>query len=275
MIIKQPLNAVSRVISIFLLLITFLSSKAEIVSDFTKFNRDAEEVTISRKVTEVPEFAFAGCSRLRKVIFESGSRCRRIGAHAFYRCDNLLRVDTPLALRTIGQYAFAWCVRMEQIDLGNVNEIGPHAFAYCFSLCEANFSPLLKHIGNNAFCRCDSLTEITLPVSLRSLESYAFAGCSSLRRVSLPANASMLGELIFSGCDTLEVIRIPSSSPPPFDCASFIFDPDETDRHANCLLIVPEGTEEIYRMAPGWRLFRNICCDNPMNPLFGESVGNN
>lgn len=261
-----------------ILLFTFMSAAAtaqtKTLSDFSRIDRDAEEVVVSNKVIEIPDFAFAGCTRLRKVVFETGSRCRSIGDNAFYRCDSLRAVVLPPTLRRIGRYAFAWCPVLEDINLTDVHEIGAHAFAYCFALREVCFSSRLASIGNNAFCRCDALTYISLPPAVREVGSYAFAGCTSLRKASLPANSHMLGELIFSGCDSLQIIEAPSSRPPAFDCGSYIFDPDEADRHASCRLIVPPGSENAYRTSPGWLLFHDISSHDTQN-TFGESTGNN
>ncbi|MDE6803603.1 MAG: hypothetical protein K2J29_03090, partial [Muribaculaceae bacterium] len=79
--------------------------------------------------------------------------------------------------------------------------------------------------------------------------------CVSLRRVVLPANKSLLGELILSGCSSLEEVVEMSPVPPPFDCNSPLFDPDDTAAWTHCRLTVPAGARNAYSRAPGWRLF--------------------
>lgn len=170
---------------------------------------------------------------IREVRFDGASEIKIFPTGIFRGCTNLRRILLPK----------------------NLERLGAHSFAYCTSLEEVSMPAVLRRIGNNAFSRCVSLREVSVPDSVVELESYAFSDCFSLRRAKLPANDSMLGELIFSGCENLELLEEPSEVPPPFDCASFIFEPEETEMYRRCRLKVKPEAQGSYASAPGWILF--------------------
>lgn len=185
-------------------------------------------------IVEIPDYAFLGCSRLRKVVLSSG--IKKIGFQAFSGCSSLESIVFPSSL----------------------DDIGSNAFAYCSALDSVSFPDGLKHIGHNAFSFCVSLREVWLPDSLLEIESYAFSDCDSLLSARLPANSSMLGELIFNCCQALELLIEPSADVPPFDCGSFIFDPIDSAAYERCILKVPAASLTHYRNSPSWNLFKAI-----------------
>lgn len=235
-------------------------------------------VTVPASVKRIPPFAFADMDSLREVRFE-GNRLREIGEYAFLGCSSLRRLPlpdsvsemgegclrectslttlrVPRALKKLPRFMCEWDSTLKEVVLPpGLVDIGSHAFAYCSSLTGIVIPPRVTHIGSNVFSFCSSLEEISLPVSVVELESYAFSECIALRRAVLPANSSLLGELIFSGCISLmELIEL-SPVPPAFDCASFIFEPDASALYEQCRLKVLPGCEQKYRSAPGWSLF--------------------
>ncbi|MDE6342562.1 MAG: leucine-rich repeat domain-containing protein [Muribaculaceae bacterium] len=184
--------------------------------------------------TEIPDYAFLGCSALKKVILSPD--VRKIGFQAFSECSSLERVEMPDSLEDIGSNAFAYCSRLDSI----------------------RFPAALRHIGHNAFSFCSSLQEAYLPDSLLEIESYAFSDCGSLRKVRLPDNAAMLGELLMNCCDSLVEIIEPSVEVPPIDCGSFIFDPEDEAAYIRCVLIVPEESLNDYDVSKSWQGFNKI-----------------
>lgn len=185
-------------------------------------------------IVEIPDYAFLGCSRLRKVVLPNG--IKKIGFQAFCGCSSLESVVFPSSLE----------------------DIGSNAFVNCSALDSVSFPDGLKHIGHNAFSFCVSLRDVWLPDSLREIESYAFSDCDSLLSARLPANSSMLGELIFNCCQALELLIEPSADVPPFDCGSFIFDPIDSAAYERCILKVPAASLTHYRNSPSWNLFKAI-----------------
>lgn len=231
---------------------------------------------------EIPEYCFAGCSELRHVKFESGSKLTIISRFAFSECENLISIELPNSVTSIGEGAFRGCRALSEVELprglkviaretfaycralkgiklpAGLTEIKPLAFLDCRSLNLSAVPSGVKSIGNNAFGRCFSIREITLPRRCRAVESYAFADCTSLRRITMPANDSMLGELLFSGCCSLREIIEPSPYPPSIECESFLFEPSDSAAWQDCKVKVPEGSIERYKKSPYWKGFDNI-----------------
>lgn len=192
------------------------------------------EFAINCMITEIPDYAFLGCTSLKKVVLPEG--LKKIGVQAFSGCNRLCEIYLPSSLE----------------------DIGSNAFAYCSELKEVTFPSSLKHIGHNAFSFCTSLRSVWLPDSIAELESYAFSDCSSLKSARLPANSNLLGELIFNCCDSLEILLEPSPEVPVFDCNSFIFDPLDTAAYQRCVLKVPGEALHLYRESESWNLFKTI-----------------
>lgn len=243
------------------------------------FSADSTELLIDADIVRIPDYAFADCRKLRRVCFAPGSKCTEIGRFAFLGCASLECVELPASLHTLQEGAFrecsalrqiqlpqavtiipaqcfSWCTALEEVDMLSAPEdIRQFAFIYCFALRAFDFGDRLRHIGNNAFSRCESLREAILPPGVEEIESYAFSDCLSLERAVLPANDRLLGELIFSNTPALRALVAPSPLPPPFDCRSFPFEPDDANARSRCVLYVPEDARDAYLSADGWSIF--------------------
>lgn len=159
----------------------------------------------------------------------------------------------------IPAYAFRECPNLREVRLPeSVCDIKSQAFVYCRKLQSINLPDGMTHIGANVFSFCTSLREVKLPANLKELESYAFSECTSLRRVTMPANANLLGEMLFAGCYALTELIEPSPVPPPFDCNSQPFDPEERGMLRTCTLRVPAMAVPAYRQARAWGEFERI-----------------
>lgn len=235
-------------------------------------------LTIDSNVPEIAPYQFADCEEIKEVRFNPGSGLTKIGEYAFLGCRNLQSITLPSGLKSLGEGCFRecgltsldipsgvkalpkamcmWDRQLREVSLpSHLQDIGSHAFAYCVKLRDVTIPKTVTHIGSNVFGRCRSLESITLPANMKELESYAFAECVNLKKVVLPANANLLGELMFSGCRNLQDLTVMSATPPPFDCNSFIFEPDETELYHQVRIHIPKKAQSSYRNAPGWNLF--------------------
>lgn len=87
--------------------------------------------------------------------------------------------------------------------------IGEYAFANCSSLREVNF-PSVETIGNYAFRTCSNLTSVTSP-KLKSIGTYSFASCAKLTSLNAQSIAKV-PTAAFYGCTMLEVNNFPSAT---------------------------------------------------------------
>ena len=254
-----------------------LNNQGDAVVAGTSLSKDSI-LTFNADVREIAPYQFVNRKDIRGVRFAPGSKLEKIGEYAFLGCENMRAISLPSGLKSLGEGCFRecgltslnipsgvkalpkamcmWDTLLREVKLpSHLEDIGSFAFTYCEDLRDIIIPQTVRHIGSNVFGRCRSLESITLPKNMKELESYAFAECVNLRKAVLPANANLLGELMFSGCRNLKDLTVMSTTPPPFDCNSFIFEPDETDLYRQVRLHVPKTAQSSYRNAPGWNLF--------------------
>lgn len=104
---------------------------------------------------------------------------------AFKNCINLLSIDVPVTVDTIGMDAFSGCTSLETADLSSEVEQLYLTFSGCTALKSVTLSSPLKSISNGVFEDCEKLESITIPVSVNDISSSAFEGCTSLERVNV------------------------------------------------------------------------------------------
>ncbi|MBO5779031.1 MAG: leucine-rich repeat domain-containing protein [Clostridia bacterium] len=76
-------------------------------------------------------------------------------------------ISIPDSVKSIGEYAFAQCVRLEEIDI-------PHS---------------VISIGEGAFSGCNNLIEVYIPISVTSVGAEIFMGCASLTEINCEAES--------------------------------------------------------------------------------------
>ena len=104
-----------------------------------------------------------------------------ISDSAFYECYNLLQVNLPNSITSIGKYAFFKCNKLTSITIPNsVTSIGKYAFGGCEKLSSITIPNSVTSIGNFAFCKCMNLTSITIPNSVTSIDDGAFSYCENI-----------------------------------------------------------------------------------------------
>jgi len=135
-----------------------------------------ESVTITEKLTDIPDGLFFKCTSLTSIDL---SKVKRIGAQAFYkvplnkdlRLDSVEhvsmyafiedegenRIETVYApnLITVDEQAFIGCEKLRVITAPKIEEIGSYAFAYT-AIEEFQVSDALKVVGSNIFEGCES-----------------------------------------------------------------------------------------------------------------------
>ncbi len=127
---------------------------------------------------------------------------------AFWASD-LISIDLPETLISVGGDAFGQCWHLKKLDFKNpgtefkgriapmayaletvvlpksLKEIPDGAFYYCESLCDIQIPGTVRHIADGAFQGCKSLQEITIPKSVKELDWNVFRSCDKMREVIL------------------------------------------------------------------------------------------
>ena len=137
-----------------------------------------ESYTLPSSVTEIGDFAFAGCSGLKLIEVERGNKnyCAENGV--LFTKDKTTLIRYPEG-KTEKSYTIP----------GSVTAIGDYAFQGCSGLKAVAISDGVTKIGREAFCGCSRLKAVTIPGSVAKIENFAFADCSGLNAVYWLADA--------------------------------------------------------------------------------------
>lgn len=103
---------------------------------------------------------FLYCERLRSSITIPDG-VTEIGDWALAGCESFLSVVIPEGVTKIGRYAFMFCTSLSSVVISSgVTKIGMMAFANCDSLSSVVLPSSLKELDNCAFAWCDSLSSV-------------------------------------------------------------------------------------------------------------------
>ena len=131
------------------------------------FNK-VTNLTISDKVTEIPNWMFDGNNELKDVTIGTGVKL--IGESAFRNCgtsDDVTELKVKLGV--------------------NVDSLAIRAFQGCTKLQTVSLPSSLKVIEEAAF-QSTGLTTLSIPASVKRLGYYAFHACDSLTSVNIEAS---------------------------------------------------------------------------------------
>ena len=146
--------------------------------------------------------AMMGCDKLVEVVLPE--TLTEIAPELFKSCSQLVQVNIPQPVRTIGDSAFYSCRKLSEILLPDgLAEIGNNAFYGCSALTAVDVPASVKRLGEDAFQGCEALVSVTLREGLESIGTYAFWNCKALPQITIPASVSEMGRHVFWRCTSL------------------------------------------------------------------------
>lgn len=98
----------------------------------------------------------------------------------------------PESVTRIGDYAFAYTVTLQSIQLGQkVTEMGRRAFYTSEALAGSISIPgTIRVVADSAFYQCDYLTEVTFEEGIEVIGKDAIGHCARIEKVSIPSTMS-------------------------------------------------------------------------------------
>ena len=149
----------------------------------------------------IGDYAFDGCQRITELIIPD--MVEYIGDHAFYSVRAMTTLHLPANENlVIGNHAFYYGQRLTTIETPvKIKSIGEYAFANCSAIKEINLAS--KYIGEYAFTGCSNLENFKIEVD--TLNAYAFNECVELTSAHLMGGATV-PRYTFKGCTKLEDI---------------------------------------------------------------------
>ncbi len=197
---------------------------------------------VTYNVTSINSGAFSGNVGLQSVTMSGGMDdagktfgVRSIGERAFFACQSLTKIELPASLTSLGEFAFADCVALSGITIGDGNSkykvVDGSLYSYTTNSGTGEYTleqyvignnakeykvpdalaTTLTEIGEGAFWGSQYLESVALPVTVRSVGANAFTECRKLTSVDLPVNLKSLGTEAFKGDTALTEITIPDN----------------------------------------------------------------
>lgn len=150
----------------------------------------------------VPWNSYKDC--ITKVIIEPG--ITGIGNYAFYEHFNVVSIEIPETVKSIGLGSFAWCQLLEEIHLPEgITKIPEDSFWACRELKAITLPSTLTVIEQDAFYHT-AITSIDIPDSVKRIGEYAFWYCTKLESVKIPAGVKVIERITFSSCSSLKTV---------------------------------------------------------------------
>ena len=240
------------------------------------------DVVIADAVESVGTGCFANCSSLERV--KIGSNVSEIGNDAFKDCPLLSDILIPNATKRIGDGAFSGCKSLSDVIIEDRSEplaMGCNYSSPLFSDCPLDsvyiggkitygtssregYSPFYRNtslrtvvitdkedqIYENEFYGCSNLKNVTIGNGVKSIGNYAFSGCSALEGFSFGSSMESIGNEAFSDCTNLTQLTSYAVTPPTCGIQAL----DDINKW-NCVLKIPEGTNDAYMAADQWKEF--------------------
>jgi len=134
---------------------------------------------------------------------------KSIGKYAFYDCDGLISLTFPDGLKYIRERAFTRCDNLLTVNFSKeLESIDKAAFRDCKALTAITFHDALRLIEYEAFFNCESLENLVLPKGLKDIREHAFSG-SGIKSLVMNEPVTYINSHIFSGCTKLESVKLP------------------------------------------------------------------
>lgn len=187
----------------------------------------------------------------------------------FAGCTNLKSVKIPPSVKTLGSFAFQYCVSLEDVgSLSGVEVMGETVFYNCAKLAITIYMPNLVSMATNAVFFGSGITGVD---SLGTTGSVNFGGawnkgvfqnCKAMKYMNIPSSVTTISGYDFQGCTSLEKLILSGATPPTLGSASAL---SQTN---NCPIYVPDASLEAYKTATNWNQYADRI--HPLSEIEGS-----
>ena len=179
----------------------------------------------------VPEYAFAGCRKLKKInlrenvkfieaaaFYDTGIENYKvpdniigIERNAFSGCDKLERLTLSKRVSTVPAYIASDTPRLKVIIVQKgTKKISKYAFGETGAK-KIVLPNSIREISSYAFSESDKLISIKIPNKVKSIKDCTFEYCTKLKQVKIGKSVTTIGENAFQNCKSLKSISIPKN----------------------------------------------------------------
>lgn len=201
------------------------------IGDYAFSGTSITGIVIPAGVTEIGAYAFYNNSLLETFVVSEG--LVSIGDHAFAGCSELVSIEFPASLKTIGASIFYryyygdeyTCSKLSSVTFasGSQLEYIP-AGTFAYTALESFVVPAsVKGMGDGEYYSGGDNPGIFEETPLKSIEFErgslcanigiaAFYNCTELEFIEIPTSVSTIGEYAFASCESLEAITVPETA---------------------------------------------------------------
>jgi len=184
-----------------------------------------KEIVIPASVEEIDENAFRGCSNLRSVRFEKGSRLSSLGKSVFVESAKLVSVEFDEACP--------------------LTELSNTIFSGCKALKTVNIPTAVKKIGEGVFVNCNHLTSVTLPDTLEEIGAWAFRN-TRIEEINIPASVKLIGKQAFYECEYIQKLTVEEGNGVYYSSGNCLIQKEgDILLHGAGEVVIPESVKEI------------------------------
>ena len=211
-----------------------------------------KKVTVGKLVTAIGTDAFSGCTALTTVVWKADN-CNDFASAAeapFYPVrEQITSFSFSDNVENIPAYL---CNGMKNITVVNlpvaVRFIGDLAFADCYKVSSVSFPPTLEKLGRYAFYGCKALTSATIPELITILKEKTFKNCSALTTVTIGAGLRNYEDDVFDGCTALTTVKWNAKNCAHKSITSMEDDNDESTLFSHINGSLPAAERKIYSL---------------------------
>ncbi len=149
------------------------------------------------------------------------------------------------------------CYSMKQLDTvalpQGLKTIGNYAFAYCSTLKGVEIPVSVTLVAKNSFSYCTALKNFAFPKGITTVATEVLYGCTALEEVIIPASVTTINQDAFYNCSKLMAIRNYAYTPQTITERAVY----NVNKHT-CILYVPMDYIDLYRTKAVWCDFDNI-----------------
>lgn len=135
----------------------------------------------------------------------------------FNGCNSLTNIIFNENTKILGEYAFANCNGLKNLDLSNSNIeiLSSYCFENCKNLESIILPPTLYLIEKGCFRNCDNLKNIILYNNINEISDNCFENCDNLINIKIPNTIKILGNSAFENCKKLEKVEFNENNENP------------------------------------------------------------
>lgn len=183
------------------------------IPPYTFFKSGISTLILPSGVSSIGEGAFAG-SDIEEISIPEGIEA--LSDFAFYGCSNLKRVTLPASLKTIGKGAFGKCTSLEAVDLSStaITRLPERAFAGAVELKSVVLPATVASIGREAFSHT-AVKSLSLE-NVTEFEAYALSSMPMLEELFINPDASVNEGLLMDDTSLFSLSGVPDMLPSYF-----------------------------------------------------------